>query len=416
MRRVALAGLVTGALFLTGSVVSNVSAAPTQDIQQVQAEVQDLQMKAEAATERANAAQLKLQGIQSDLDATKSRADRERADLAALTGTINDIARAVYSAGGFDPALQVLLADDPAQFLAQAAVMGQLEQSQVDQLRQTQTARLRLAQTEAEITDRESAATQTTQEMQAAQADAASQLQAAQDVLASLQADERKRLEELAAQQRRQQMAAAAAVAAAARQQSQGNGGNGGDAGAAISQDAGTADSGSQDSGSTNAGTPDTGTQNTGSTDTSSTDAGSSSSGGQDNGPAASGGGFTGGGRAAIAVQYALAQVGDSYVAAAAGPNAFDCSGLTMQAWKQAGVSLSHLSYAQFDETHRVPVNEIQPGDLVFYFGSGAHHVGIYVGGGKMVSASNPSAGVQLIDFLGPWYGDRFSGVGRVVG
>jgi len=412
MRRAALAGLVTGALFLTGSVVSSVSAAPTRDIQQVQAEVQDLQMKAEAATERANAAQIKLQGIQSDLGAIKSRADRERADLAALTGSINDIARAVYSAGGFDPALQVLLADDPAQFLAQAAVMGQLEQSQVDQLRQTQTARLRLAQTEAEITDRESAATQTSQEMQAAQADAAGQLQAAQDVLSSLQAEERKRLEELAAQQRRQQMAAAAAVAAAARQQPQGNGGNSADTGNASNPVG-------QDASPTTSGTQDPGTQDSGASSAAaggSTDSGSSSSGAQDNGPAASGGGFSGGGRAAIAVQYALAQVGDNYVAAAAGPDAFDCSGLTMTAWKQAGVSLSHLSYAQFDETRRVPVSEIQPGDLVFYFGSGAHHVGIYVGGGKMVSASNPSAGVQLIDFLGPWYGDRFSGVGRVVG
>jgi cell wall-associated NlpC family hydrolase len=87
-----------------------------------------------------------------------------------------------------------------------------------------------------------------------------------------------------------------------------------------------------------------------------------------------------------------------------------------MAAYRQAGVSLSHLSYSQFDQTRRVPVSEIQPGDLVFYFGSGAHHVGIYVGNGKMVSASNPSDGVELIDFLGPWYGDRFSGVGRVVG
>jgi len=52
---------------------------------------------------------------------------------------------------------------------------------------------------------------------------------------------------------------------------------------------------------------------------------------------------------------------------------------------------------------------------LVFYFGRGAHHVAIYIGGGKMVSASNPSDGVEIIDFLGPWYKERFSGVGRVI-
>ena len=385
MRRKVLTSVVAGALLITGGVASTVSAVPTKDIQQVQAEVENLQMKAEAATERANAAQIRLDGIQADLSGIKNRADRERSQLKQLTNTINDIARAVYSSGGFDPALEVLLADDPAEFLAQAAVMGQLEQSKVDQLRQTQTARLRLAQTEAEITDREGAAAQASADMKAAQDEAAGQLQAAQDVLASLQADERRRLEELARQDRAQQIAAAAAAAAAARKQADNSSNN-------ASQDNGNA---SQDNG--NAGQ----------------DSGNA---GQDSGPSASGGGFSGGTKAMLAVQYALAQVGDSYVAAAAGPSAFDCSGLTMAAYRQAGISLPHLSYAQFDTTRHVPVSEIQPGDLVFYFGSGAHHVGIYVGNGKMVSASNPSAGVQLIDFLGPWYNDRFSGVGRVVG
>jgi len=392
MRRKVLTSVVAGALLITGGVASTVSAVPTKDIQQVQAEVENLQMKAEAATERANAAQIRLDGIQADLSGIKNRADRERSQLKQLTNTINDIARAVYSSGGFDPALEVLLADDPAEFLAQAAVMGQLEQSKVDQLRQTQTARLRLAQTEAEITDREGAAAQASADMKAAQDEAAGQLQAAQDVLASLQADERRRLEELARQDRAQQIAAAAAAAAAARKQADNSSNNASQDNGNAGQDNGNA---SQDNG--NAGQ----------------DSGNA---GQDSGPSASGGGFSGGTKAMLAVQYALAQVGDSYVAAAAGPSAFDCSGLTMAAYRQAGISLPHLSYAQFDTTRHVPVSEIQSGDLVFYFGSGAHHVGIYVGNGKMVSASNPSAGVQLIDFLGPWYNDRFSGVGRVVG
>jgi cell wall-associated NlpC family hydrolase len=103
-------------------------------------------------------------------------------------------------------------------------------------------------------------------------------------------------------------------------------------------------------------------------------------------------------------------------VAAAAGPNSFDCSGLTMAAWRQAGVSLSHYSYSQFSQVRRIPDSELQPGDLVFYFGSGAHHVAMYIGNGKMVSASNPSDGVEIIDYKGPWYGSRYSGAGRVVG
>jgi cell wall-associated NlpC family hydrolase len=61
--------------------------------------------------------------------------------------------------------------------------------------------------------------------------------------------------------------------------------------------------------------------------------------------------------------------VGHRYVAATAGPSTFDCSGLTMAAWKRAGVNLAHLSYTQWRQTTHVPVSQIKPGDLVFYFG-----------------------------------------------
>lgn len=100
-------------------------------------------------------------------------------------------------------------------------------------------------------------------------------------------------------------------------------------------------------------------------------------------------------GRAAIAIRYALAQVGDSYVYGAAGPNAFDCSGLTMMAWGQAGVSLPHSSRAQMSSGTRVSRNQLQPGDLVFYY-SPVSHVGIYLGNGMIVHAANPGAGVKV--------------------
>lgn len=100
-------------------------------------------------------------------------------------------------------------------------------------------------------------------------------------------------------------------------------------------------------------------------------------------------------GRAKAAVAYALAQVGDSYVYGAAGPDAFDCSGLTMMAWQQAGVSLSHSSSAQMGEGTPVALNALQPGDLVFYY-SPVSHVGLYIGGGKIVDAANPGTGVRI--------------------
>ncbi|MBI2244505.1 MAG: C40 family peptidase [Nocardioides sp.] len=100
-------------------------------------------------------------------------------------------------------------------------------------------------------------------------------------------------------------------------------------------------------------------------------------------------------GRAAAAVQYALAQVGDAYVYGAAGPNAFDCSGLTMMAWAQAGVALPHSSSAQYGSGPHIASSDLQPGDLVFYY-SPISHVGIYIGNGMIVHAANPSTGVVV--------------------
>ena len=91
-------------------------------------------------------------------------------------------------------------------------------------------------------------------------------------------------------------------------------------------------------------------------------------------------------GGAATAVAAARSKLGDPYVWGAAGPGSFDCSGLTMWAWSQAGVSLPHSSSMQYSSGSKVSVSSLQPGDLVFY-GSPIHHVALYVGGGQVIHA-----------------------------
>ncbi len=113
-------------------------------------------------------------------------------------------------------------------------------------------------------------------------------------------------------------------------------------------------------------------------------------------------------GNAAAAVDFALAQVGDAYVYGAAGPDAYDCSGLTMAAWAQAGVSLPHSSSAQYSSGPQVAASALQPGDLVFYY-SPISHVGMYIGNGQIVHAANPSTGVQVAGL----YSMPFSGAVR---
>jgi cell wall-associated NlpC family hydrolase len=78
----------------------------------------------------------------------------------------------------------------------------------------------------------------------------------------------------------------------------------------------------------------------------------------------------------------------------AAGPSAYDCSGLTMAAWGSAGVSLPHSSSAQMGYGTPVSVSALQPGDLVFYY-SPVSHVAMYIGNGMIVHAANPSQGVR---------------------
>ncbi|MEU5082185.1 MULTISPECIES: C40 family peptidase [Streptomyces] len=95
------------------------------------------------------------------------------------------------------------------------------------------------------------------------------------------------------------------------------------------------------------------------------------------------------------AVRYALDQVGKPYAWGAAGPDAYDCSGLTSRAWAQAGVPVPRTSQEQWDRLRKVPLRRLRPGDLVVYFPE-ATHVAMYVGDGKVVQAPRPGRRVTV--------------------
>jgi cell wall-associated NlpC family hydrolase len=100
-----------------------------------------------------------------------------------------------------------------------------------------------------------------------------------------------------------------------------------------------------------------------------------------------------------IAANWALTQIGKPYQWGGAGPDTYDCSGLTMQAWARAGVQLLHYTGYQWEEGPHVPLDDLQRGDLLFFATNTAdpgtiHHVGIYIGNGMMVDA--PYTGVDV--------------------
>lgn len=100
-------------------------------------------------------------------------------------------------------------------------------------------------------------------------------------------------------------------------------------------------------------------------------------------------------GRARSALDFAYAQLGKPYQWGATGPSSFDCSGLTGGAWRAAGVSLPRTSQDQYGSGRQVAQSDLQPGDLVFFY-SDIHHVGIYIGGGKMIHAPRTGKNVEI--------------------
>jgi peptidoglycan DL-endopeptidase CwlO len=102
-----------------------------------------------------------------------------------------------------------------------------------------------------------------------------------------------------------------------------------------------------------------------------------------------------GSGKAAEAARWALSQQMKPYLWGGAGPGAFDCSGLILAAYQHVGISLPHYTGDQWTAGTHIPVNDLRPGDLVFFY-SDLHHVGIYIGGGYMVHAPHTGDVVRV--------------------
>ena len=117
----------------------------------------------------------------------------------------------------------------------------------------------------------------------------------------------------------------------------------------------------------------------------------------------------------AAAVSAALSKVGASYASGATGPDAFDCSGLTMWALARVGIAAPHSSYAQYAMGRAVARSDIQRGDLVFFdsFGAGASHVGLATSATTAVSATNHGVMTHPI-FDDPYWGGHYVGARRL--
>ena len=122
-------------------------------------------------------------------------------------------------------------------------------------------------------------------------------------------------------------------------------------------------------------------------------------------------------GKGSTVVETAKKYLGAKYVYGASGPNSFDCSGFTSYVFKLHGVSLSRTAKGQYTNGTAVSRANLQPGDLVMFgpSASGINHVGIYIGGGKIIHAENPSSGVTIDTINSGYYNKNYVGARRVI-
>jgi len=308
------------------------AAGPKANLNQVQRQVDQLNRQAEQAAERYNTAKVELTDTTRQLRAARHKYAATKRRLDAMQVLVGRIAVASYKSGGLDSSVQLLLSDDPTGFLRQAADLTQVTKHQDHLLADMQAARLSAA------VDRKAVA-----EQQARAQDLQGEIAAEKRTIEGKLATARALLGRLEAKQRAQLMSVRQAAT---------------DRALGARSDAMRASRSSRDG--------DFPTYD---------------------GPAS--------GRAAVAVKTAFAQLGDPYVWGAAGPGSFDCSGLTMYSWGAAGVSLPHSSSAQYSAVPHVSISNLQPGDLVFYY-SPISHVGIYIGGGRVIDAPYPGLSVHI--------------------
>ena len=411
VHRLRLRTAIISAAAATGLVAASIIAAPTSSanperIAQIEAELEELSMDQAYANEQVLTAQYEYDKITAKIERTESKVSQAKSDLKETQGSIGRYAAAAYRTGGIDSSLQLLLADDPQEFLDSAVVLDIVANSQNAALRKGQVARLKLAQATAELTQQQAQAEAALATMEANKAILEQKIADTEAYLAQLKEEERQRLEEERKRREAEQRAAAAAAAAALEQAAAAN------AAAQQNSSSGSSSSGSSGGSSSNGSSSGGTASDTGGP----TDDGSESVNG--------GGSYTGGSgvssdRAAIAVSAALAQLGEPYVNTPPGaqpPNSWDCSKLTAWAWAQAGVRLTPYSYVQSREVRQISTDELQPGDLLFYFRNGAHHVSMYIGGGQIIEASSPSTGVRIAALWNSWNTTHFSWAGRPYG
>jgi len=338
------------------------------EAQQLQSAIDANGAKLDALSEQYNGAQYRLEQAQAAAADAQQKLDATTAEVARLQALVKVRAAALYRSVGQGGPVN-LDVSSASRLISSSKYSKSAAQHDIDLVKELRRAERALHdqkqaadQAQADAQDEQAQIGKAQAGVEAANAKQEELLSQVNGEIAQLVAEEQARKEAAALAAAQQRYVDAAAAAAAVPVPSPGNG---------------------------------TGTGTNTNTNTN-TNTSRGSSGGGGSAPAPSANVPVNGGGASAAIAYARSQLGKPYCYAGAGPACFDCSGLTMRAWGAAGVSMPHYSGAQYSMFPHVPLNAMQPGDLVFWGPGGSEHVGLYIGGGQMIAAPHTGDVVKI--------------------
>lgn len=345
-------GLTTAALTSVALLSQSATAAPEKprpSLEEVRKKVDGLYHEAGVATQKYNAAKERADAQRRKVDGLLDDVARRTEKLNEARAELGSFAAAQYRTGGVSGTATLLLADDPAQYFDQTQLMHRLTGRQKKAVDDYQSQQLSTARKRAEATRSLAKLTGSQRSLKSAKQDVQAKLGTARTLLSQLTAKEKARL---AAIEKKKEEEARRKAAALARKQ-------------AEERERREREERENDEGGT---------------------------GGGEETPGTPGGASAAQGEQALA--FARQQIGKPYVWGATGPDSFDCSGLTLAAWKAAGITLPRTTWDQVKTGTTIPVSEARPGDLVFFYDD-ISHVGLYLGDGTMVHAPKPGADVR---------------------
>ncbi|MGW6457616.1 NlpC/P60 family protein, partial [Streptomyces sp. NPDC055078] len=375
-------GLTTAAIAsVTLLSAQGANAAPTDNprpsVEEVQKKVDDLYRQAGTATQKYNQAKEATAGKRGEVDALLDDAAKRAEKLNESRRVLGGYATAQYRTGAVTPTAALLLADDPQQYFDQTQLMNRMTDRQRGAIADYESQRAAAAAQRTTAARKLDSLTRSQQALRVSKRDVQTKLADARSLLAQLTAEEKSRL---AAIEREKAAEARRKAAAKAREEAQEEARR--EARAAQQAEAERKRLAEQREQSRDSG------QGSGAgagTETGQSPAAPAA-------PAAPGSSY--GAKADKVLAFARGQLGKPYVWGATGPGSYDCSGLTQAAWRAAGVDLPRTTWDQVKIGQRVAAEDLLPGDLVFFYDD-ISHVGLYIGGGKMIHAPKPGTNVR---------------------